>query len=72
MLAAVAVLLAVYFAWLETLAFPPPNGVVDDPFVAGLLGHNLTEVQQALGNHYQMEDVPPEVRLSLRGTGVKE
>ena len=70
MLGAVAVGLGLYFIWLEALAFPPPDAVVEDPFVAELLGHNLTEIQQALMNRYHMEEVPPEIRLSKRGKGV--
>ena len=70
MLGAVGLGLGLYFVWLEALAFPPPDSIVDDPFVAELLGHNLTEVQLALKNSYHWEEVPPEIRLTMRGKGV--
>jgi hypothetical protein len=69
MLGVVAVGLALYFVWLFSLSFPPADGMVDDEYVTGLLGHNQTTLLR-LGKNPRREEVPPELRMSLKGIGV--
>jgi hypothetical protein len=72
MLGAVAVGLLGYFGWLIFLTFPASNSMVNDEFVAMLLGHNATEMKRVneLGQNAP-ELIPYEFRLTMRGIAVR-